>query len=162
MAVAERETASFWGHHLWPFLELFGLAGIVIAQPTLEVLGKAPDFFLFRHAGRTDILALVLALVLIPALGMWTVELLSGLAVERLRGLVHLIMVAALLAVLALEIGKRLTPLRGAELVVAVVLGGLLSSLLYRSYPGLRLWLHYLSPAPIVFALVFLSPWCSC
>ena len=155
MALAERETASF-RHHLWPFLELFGLAGLVIAQPTLEVLGKAPDFFLFRHAGRTDILALVLALVLIPALGMWTVELLSGLAVERLRRLVHLIMVAALLAVLALEIGKRLTPLRGAKLLVAVALGGLFSGLLYRSYPGFRLWLRYLSPAPIVFALVFL------
>lgn len=155
MASVEREPASFW-ERLWPFLELFGLAGVVVAQPTLEVLGKAPDFFLFRHASRTDILLLVLVVVMLPALALWTVELLSGLAIEPVRPLAHLIMVAALLAMLALEVGKKLTPLRGANLVVLMALGGLLSGLLYRSRPGLRLWLRYLSPAPVVFALVFL------
>jgi hypothetical protein len=46
---------------LWAFFELFALVGFVIAQPTLDVLGKAPDLFLFRQAGRAEILALVLA-----------------------------------------------------------------------------------------------------
>ena len=46
---------------LWAFFELFALVGFVVAQPTLDVLGKAPDFFLFRRAGRAEILVLVLA-----------------------------------------------------------------------------------------------------
>src|SRR5918996_3072871 len=56
---------------LWAFLELFALVGFVIAQPTLDVLGKAPDFFLFRQADRVDILVLVVAVTVLPALGVW-------------------------------------------------------------------------------------------
>jgi hypothetical protein len=47
------------------------LVGFVVAQPTLDVLGKAPDFFLFRQAGRAEILLLVLAVTVLPALGLW-------------------------------------------------------------------------------------------
>ena len=34
--------------------------------------------------------------------------------------------------------------------------GGLLGGLAYATWPGLKLWLRYLAPAPLVFALVFL------
>ena len=88
---------------LWAFFELFALVGFVVAQPTLDVLGKAPDFFLFRRAGRTEILILVLAVTVLPALGLWLAEQVAGLAGERARRLVHLLMVSGLLAVLALE-----------------------------------------------------------
>ena len=94
---------------LWAFLELFALVGFAIAQPTLDVLGKAPDFFIFRQADRGDILVLVLAVTVLPALGMWLVELAAGLAGEWARRAVHLLMVGGLLAVLALEVGKNLT-----------------------------------------------------
>jgi hypothetical protein len=90
---------------LWAFFELFALVGFVIAQPTLDVLGRAPDFFLFRRADRGDILLLVVAVTVLPALGLWLVELAAGLAGERARRAVHLLMVAGLLAVLALEVG---------------------------------------------------------
>jgi Sulfatase len=36
------------------------------------------------------------------------------------------------------------------------VAGGLLGGLAYATWPGLKLWLRYLAPAPLVFALVFL------
>lgn len=92
---------------LWALFELFALVGFVVAQPTLDVLGKAPDFFLF---GRAEILLLVLAVTVLPAPG----------------------------------------------LVAIGVAGGLAGGLLYASWPGLKLWLRYLAPAPLVFALVFL------
>ena len=63
---------------LWAFLELFALVGFVVAQPTLDVLGKAPDFFLFRQAGRGEILILVLAVTVLPALGLWLVQQAAG------------------------------------------------------------------------------------
>jgi hypothetical protein len=99
---------------LWAFFELFALVGFVVAQPMLDVLGKAPDFFLFRQAGRAEILALVL----------WLAELAAGLAGEWARGITHLLLVAGLLAVLALEVGKSLTPVRGPGLAALGVAGG--------------------------------------
>jgi sulfatase-like protein len=141
---------------LWAFFELFALVGFVIAQPTLDVLGKAPDFFLFRRAGRGDILLLVVAVTVLPALGLWLAELAAGQAGERARRAVHLLMVTGLLGVLALEIGKNLTSLRGAGLVAVAAVAGLAGGLLYARWSGLRLWLRYLAPAPLVFALVFL------
>jgi hypothetical protein len=141
---------------LWAFLELFALVGFAIAQPTLDVLGKDPDFFIFRQADRVEILVLVLAVTVLPALGMWLVEQVAGLAGERARRAVHLLMVAGLLALLALEVGKNLTSLRGTALVAAAALAGVAGGLLHATWSGLRLWLRYLAPAPIVFALVFL------
>ena len=140
----------------WAFFELFALVGFVVAQPTLDVLGKAPDFFLFRQAGRAEILVLVLAVTVLPAMVLWLAELAAGLAGERARQLAHLLLVTGLLAVLALEVGKNLTSLRGPGLVAVAAAGGLAAGLLYASWSGLKLWLRYLAPAPLVFALVFL------
>jgi hypothetical protein len=152
----EQEGPSIRRERLWAFFELFALVGFVIAQPTLDVLGKAPDFFLFRQAGRGTILVLVLAVTVLPALGLWLAELVAGLAGDRVRRFVHVAMVAGLLAVLALEVGKNLTSVRGPALVAIGVAGGLAGGLLYANWSGLKLWLRYLAPAPLVFALVFL------
>jgi Sulfatase len=141
---------------LWAFFELFALVGFVVAQPTLDVLGKAPDFFLFRRADRGDILILVLAVTVLPALGLWLTEQVAGLAGEAARRTLHLLFVAGLLAVLTLEVGKSLSSVRGPALVAIGVVGGLAGGLLYANWSGLRLWLRYLAPAPLVFALVFL------
>jgi Sulfatase len=141
---------------LWAFFELFALVGFVVAQPTLDALGKAPDFFLFRHAGRAEILILVLAVTVLPALALWLAELAAGLAGEWTRGTTHLLLVGGLLAVLTLEVAKSLTAVRGPGLVALCVAGGLLGGLAYATWPGLKLWLRYLAPGPLVFALVFL------
>jgi hypothetical protein len=152
----EQERPTAGDQRRWAFVELFALVGFVVAQPTLDVLGKAPDFFLFRQADRGDILVLVLAVTLLPALGLWLAELAAGLVGQPLRRVVHLAMVAGLLAVLALEVGKNLTSVRGAGLVAIGIVGGLAGGLLYANWQGLSLWLRYLAPAPLVFALLFL------
>ena len=152
----EQEAPADRHERLWAFLELFALVGFAVAQPTLDVLGKAPDFFLFRQAGRGEILILVLAVTVLPAVGLWLAEQVAGLAGERARRLVHLAMVTGLLAVIALEVGKNLTSVRGPALVAVGVLGGLAGGLAYANWSGLKLWLRYLAPAPLVFALVFL------
>ena len=152
----EQEDRPARHERLWAFFELFALVGFVVAQPTLDVLGKAPDFFIFRRAGRAEILILVLAVTVLPTLGLWLAEQVAGLISERLRRLVHVAMVAGLLAVLTLEVGKNLTSVRGPGLVAIGVAGGVAGGLLYASWDGLKLWLRYLAPAPLVFALVFL------
>src|SRR6266540_2595314 len=120
---------------LWSLLELFVLTGFVVAQPLLDVTGKAPDFFIFRRADRLDILLLVGIVTVLHAL--------------------HLVIVTSLLAILAMDVGKKLLPLRGKRLALVAVVVALALGLLYLRQAWLRMWLRYLAPAPLVFALLF-------
>jgi hypothetical protein len=140
----------------WALPELFALTGLAIAQPLLDVTGKAPDFFLLHRADRGQILLLLAVIVLLPATVLWTVEVLAWLVGgERLGRPVHLTVLTGLFAVLALEVGKKLLPVRGERLALAALVGGAVVALAYHRWSGLKLWLRYLAPAPLVFALVF-------
>ncbi len=142
----------------WALLELFALTGLAIAQPLLDVTGKAPDFFLYHRAGRTQILAVIALIVLAPAAGLWLGEVIVFLVGgERLQRLAHLALLAGLVTVLAIEAGKKVLPIRGLRLAVVAVLVGLAVAWAYARGPVLRLWLRYLSPAPLVFVLLFVT-----
>jgi hypothetical protein len=140
---------------LWALLELFALTGFVVAQPLLDVMGKAPDFFIFRRADRLDILLLIGVVTILPALCLWVVELLVALGGEQARQVAHLVIVTALLGVLAIEVGKKLLPLRGQRLALVALSVGLTIGLLSMKQSWPRLWLRYLAPAPLVFAVLF-------
>ena len=65
--------------------------------------------------GRTKNLLLALlafTITFLPALVLWGVELLAGLAGRRVQQAVHLALVGGLMAVLGLEVAKKLTPPR--------------------------------------------------
>jgi Sulfatase len=147
---------------LWlGLVELLALTGLAVAQPLLDVTGKAPDFFLLHRADRTQILLLVAAIVLVPPALLWAAELLVyALAGQRAQQLVHQLVVTGLFCVLALEVAKKLTGLRGRRLLLVALVVGVAAGLVYARWAALRLWLRYLAPAPLVFALVFatLSP----
>jgi hypothetical protein len=152
-----RLSGALW----WALLELFVLCGFVVTQPLLDVTGKAPDFFLFHRLGRGGIVALALLIAVAPAVGLWLVQVGVGVvAGARVRRVVQVVMVTGLLWLLALEVGKKLLPLRGRRLVVAALLVGVVAGVGYVRWSGVRLWLRYLAPAPLVFVLVFglLSP----
>jgi hypothetical protein len=142
----------------WALLELFALTGLAIAQPLLDVTGKAPDFFLYHRAGRAHILAVIALIVLAPAAGLWLGEVIATLVGgERLQRLAHLAVLAGLVTALAIQTGKKVLPIRGAPLAVAAVLVGLAVAWAYAKGPVLRMWLRYLSPAPLVFVLLFVT-----
>ena len=153
----DRLPSALW----WALLELFVLCGFVVTQPLLDVTGKAPDFFLFHRLDRGGIVALAVLVAVAPALLLWVAQVLARVVGgERLRGWVHVAMVAGLLCVLAVEVGKKLLPLRGRRLVVVAAVVAVVATLGYVRWSWLRLWLRYLAPAPLVFVLVFglLSP----
>src|SRR6266704_4415860 len=139
----------------WALLEIFVLSGFAVAQPLLDVTGKAPDFFIFRRADRVDILLLIGIVTVLPALYLWVFELIMRLAGERARHALHLLIVTSLLAILAMEVGKKLLPLRGKRLGLVAVVVALALGFLYLRQAWLRMWLRYLAPAPLVFALLF-------
>ena len=142
--------------HLWALVELFVLSGFAVAQPLLDVTGKSPDYFLFRRADRLDIVALVLGMLLLPALVVWAAEVVVGLVSETVRRFLHLAAIAGLFTLLAIEVAKSLTDQRGPLLVAIALAGSLLAVVVYVRQSWLKLWLRYLAPAPLVFALVFL------
>jgi hypothetical protein len=141
---------------LGALVELFVLCGFAIAQPLLDVTGQSPDFFLFRRADRLDIVVLALGLLLLPALGIWAVEVLTGLVSERFRRYLHLVGVAGLVSLVAIQVAKKLTGLRGPVVVAVALAVGALAALAHARASWPRLWLRYLTPAPLIFALVFL------
>ncbi|HEX3213427.1 MAG TPA: sulfatase, partial [Actinomycetota bacterium] len=154
---AERRRVSFWSRaDLWALAELFALTGLAIAQPVLDVTGRSPDMFLFRQADRLDIVLLVVAVTLLPALTIWVVEVLVGLVSGTVRRHLHLVAITGLFTLLAVEVVKTTTDLRGLRLAAVASAGGLLGGLLYASLSWPRLWLRFLTPAPLVFALLFL------
>ena len=122
----------------------------------LDVTGRSPDMFLFRRADRLDILALVAGLILLPALAIWLLEVLAGLVSGTARRLLHLAAVTGLLVVLAVEVVKATTGLRGPGLAAVAAAAGLGGGVVYASLSWPRLWLRFLAPAPVVFALLFL------
>jgi Sulfatase len=154
-ARAERRRRWLERAHLWAMVELFVLTGFAIAQPLLEVTGKSPDLFVFSRAGRGDILQLVAAVTLLPALGIWAGEVLVGLVSEPLRRLLHLAAVTMLLTLVAIQVLKKLTAVRGPALLALAAAVGLGAGALYAQQAWVKLWLRYLAPAPLVFALLF-------
>jgi Sulfatase len=150
-------TASRPGVELRRLLELFALCGFVVAQPLFEVAGRSPEFFLYRRAGATDILLLVALAVLGPPLVLWAGEALVGLAGRGLRRAAHLAVVAGLLLLLTVAVAKHLVAVRGVPLLLLGVAGGLAGAAVYSRSAAVRLWLRYATPAPLVFALLFLT-----
>jgi hypothetical protein len=140
----------------WALAELFALTGLVIAQPVLDVTGRSPDMFLFRRADRLDILLLVAAVTVLPALGIWALEVAVGLVSATVRRHLHLVAITGLFVLLAVEVVKATTGLRGPRLAAVAAAGGLLGGMLYAGLSWPRLWLRFLSPAPLAFALLFL------
>jgi hypothetical protein len=139
----------------YAFLELAAVAGIALAQPLLDVVGSSPDFFLFYGAGAREVLLLVAVFVLVPPLALWGVGLLSRLAGWRVRAAVHLGTLGALLAVLAVQVGKQALPVRGLPLaLLAAAAGGLLAAA-YRRWDAAKQLVRLAAVGPVAFVLLF-------
>jgi hypothetical protein len=137
--------------------ELLALTAFALAQPVLDVTGRSPDFFLFRQPSAWDVRLLVLLVALGPPVLLFGVEEAVGLVRPRAVRPLHWTFRAVLFAVVAVVAGKKLLPFTGVPLaLVAVVLGVVLTVLVERS-GGFRQAILYATPAPLVFALLFVA-----
>jgi Sulfatase len=139
------------------FCELLALTGFAVAQPLFDVAGRSPDFFLFRRADRADILILVALVVFGCPLALWGFEALVGLVSQAARKALHLAFVAGLLLLIAIQVLKRLTAVRGVPLLLLALACGVTAAVVYARSPAARLWLRYTTPAPLIFALLFIT-----
>ena len=134
--------------------ELLALTGFAITQPVLDVTGRSPDFFLFRRPTAADMWLLLAVVAFVPPLVLWLGELVVGLVSRTAERVVHLLNVAGLLTIIAVEIAKQGGYYGRRPAAVALAVGCALAVLLARA-PALRQALRYAAPAPLVFVLVF-------
>jgi hypothetical protein len=66
-----------------------GLAGLAMTQPVLDLFGKSPTFFVAGNYGRRQIVAFALVVAVVPALTVWIVTALAGLAHRRAGVVLH-------------------------------------------------------------------------
>jgi hypothetical protein len=136
-------------------LHLGALWAFAFAQPLFDLLGREAQFFVARGNSAADIVVFALAFTLVPP------ALLAGLvwAAGRIRpalgdGL-QLVFVGLLVAAILLPPLGDLLGGSGFALALALIAGGAAAALYARAAPA-RAFLTVLSPAPVLFLLLFL------
>jgi hypothetical protein len=141
---------------LWAFLGLAVLWTFAVAQPLFDLLKDNPEFFAARGSSGFDIVSFSVLLVVLPPLLLLGIELLVGLAGRTAREAAHLVLIAALVALIAAQALKKSIDLADPLLIVlSVAIGAALAALYARTEP-VRSFLQVLSPAPLVFLALFL------
>ncbi len=137
-------------------VDLFVLCGFVVAQPVLDVFGRAGEAFVFRHVDRGGVVFFAAVVVLVPPLALWAVGSLVARIDPPAGFIAHLALTGALWVVLGVEVLGRVDRLGTVAVLVGGVLlgaGAIACTLTWKSF---RLWILYATPAPLVFALLFL------
>jgi hypothetical protein len=141
---------------LLSFLHLAVLSAFALAQPLFNLLSDNPEFFAARGSTATDVIVFaVLLVVLPPALGL-AIELLIGLAGPGPRRIAHLVLMALLAAVIFVQALKDALDVGDAMLIVLALALGAGAAALYARAEPVRSFMTVLSPAPLVFLILFL------
>ena len=141
--------------HLVTWAHLAVLWSFAFAQPLFDILSDSPEFFVARENTGGDIVVLALGVTLVPPTLLLLVELLL-VRWPRVREAVHLAFVGILVAAIALQALKDLIGGSAAVLIaLSLALGGA-GALAYARVRAAPAMLSVLSPAPLLFVVLFL------
>jgi hypothetical protein len=140
-------------------LHLAAASAFAFAQPLLSMLGKYPAFFAAHEASRWDVIGFALAVVLGPPLLALALELAIGLIVPALREPVHLVLMAGLVSLFALQ-GVRHADGWPTWAVLALALAiGIAVTALYATEHWARSIASVLGAFPVLLLVLFLFFW---
>lgn len=140
----------------WAYLNLAVLWTFAVAQPLFDLLKDNPEFFAARGSSGFDIISFSILLVVLPPALLLAIELLLGLIRPELRTGAHVFFLGALAALIATQALKKSIDASDTLLIaLSVVVGAAIAALWARAEP-VRSFLNVLSPAPLVFLLLFL------
>jgi hypothetical protein len=148
-----REAAKSAG---WAYLNLAVLWTFAVAQPLFDLLKDNPEFFAARGSSGFDIVSFSVLLVVLPPALLLAIELLLGLIRPELRQGAHIAFLGALVALIAAQALKKSIDASDTVLIVLSVLIGAGAGVLWARAEPVRSFLNVLSPAPLVFLLLFL------
>jgi len=141
---------------LLSFLHLAVLSAFALAQPLFSLLSDNPEFFAARGSTALDVISFGVLLVVLPPALLLAIELLIGLAGPRARRVAHLVLIALLAAVIFIQALKDAIDAGDGVLIALALLLGALGALLYSRAEPVRSFMTVLSPAPLVFLILFL------
>jgi len=137
-------------------LHLLALYALAVAQPLLGLLGDNGEFFVSRRASGADVAVFALLVALVPPLVVaGLVEVVGRVNVRAGRGL-HLIAVGLLVAALAIQLLKKPGDWGTVPMLAAALLIGAGGAVAYARVAVVRMFVTYLTPAPLVVLLLFL------
>lgn len=138
-------------------LEIAALTGAAIAQPLLDVFGRAPDVFIRAGVTRWGIALFAVVVALGPVLVIVGLEVVvAATAGERPRRLVHLAVICALGLVLALHALRSTFDWQGSSLLVIALAATAFFAVAYGRSRVVREWLRWAAPLPVVVVVLFL------
>lgn len=159
-AAPEAGTAPARERHRQSALLAFGhlavLSAFALAQPLFNLLSDNPEFFAARGSTASEIIVFALLLVLVPPAVLLAVELLAGLLNDRVRQALHLLFVAGIVAVIFVQALKKSIDASDAVLIGLALALGVAAAALYARAGPVRSFLSVLTPAPLVFLVLFL------
>jgi hypothetical protein len=150
-------SSSRWKLWLGCTAAVAGLWAFAVAQPVLDLLRGAPEFFVAHHADRLDMLAFVALSVLVPPLAAGAVIGVAALIGRRSTNTVAGVVVGALVAVLVLQVSYRLGAsswMAAAWIAVASIALGCAAWWMLR---GFRVAVTFMGIAALAVPIVFLS-----
>ncbi len=140
----------------WSYLNLAVLWCFAVAQPLFDLLKDNPEFFAARGSSGFDIISFSVLLIVLPPALLLALELLVGLAGRGPRRAAHVVLIAGLVALIAVQALKKVFDSSDIVLIVGSVAIGVAVALLWLRAEPVRSFLNILSPAPLVFLALFL------
>ncbi|HVN80182.1 MAG TPA: hypothetical protein VMW38_14390 [Terriglobia bacterium] len=137
-------------------LDILTLSSFAIAQPLFDLLRRNPDFLAAHHLNASDITFLAIGLTVIAPAICVIMEEMARLLGKILQLAVHIVNLSSLGALVLLPFLKRWNGLPGYGAVITAFLLGLAGSLFYLKLRVRRFSFIFLSPAVILFPLLFL------
>ena len=137
------------------FVELLAMTGLAVAQPLLDVFGRAPEAFSSHGADRGDLIAFALLVTLVLPVVLTVVIVLTRFMDPPAAALLHRGFVAALGALFVLQLVKELAGWGGVALAVMAALAFALVVVAQRR-PAFHTAMLVLAIAPVLFVGTFL------
>ncbi len=137
-------------------LHVSGLWALAAAQPVLDVVGRAPEFFITHDAGPLDILVFTGLVVFAPALALVAIVGVAALVGRRTADAVTALAVGALCALFAAQVGYRLgaqTWLTSGTIAAAAAVLGAAAWVKLRTF---HVALNIVGAAAVIVPLAFL------
>ncbi len=134
-----------------------GLCALAVAQPVLDILGRAPEFFVAHRTDTLDLLILIAVLVVLPVFVLGAVLGVATLVGRRTADIVTALLVGLLAATLAVQVAYRLGA-AGWGATAGVGFAGLaLAGTAWLRSRAVRRTLTVMAASVVVVPLVFLS-----
>jgi hypothetical protein len=137
-------------------LHLGALWALAVAQPLFDLIRQNPDLLAARGMRGLEVVLFAVVIALVPPLILVALEAASGLVAAGLRRGLHLVLVAILFGLIAIQALKHVGVSAAAALIVLAAVTGIAAAILYRRAAPVRSFLTVLSAAPILVLGLFL------